>query len=113
MKRRIHLQTYTDEERHRAITRLRELIADAGGWIVDFQLFSNLALSVIIEITFADLKRLLETLEECNVQLSDQSRSTVVALSLESPVEEIRVLINLAFSQGDGELRQHLPAVPG
>lgn len=113
MTRRINLQAITGAERHQAIEALREAITDAGGWIVDFRLFSNLALSVIIEIGPAGLSRLIERLDRIEISLTEESRRSVPAPPPAPTDEEIRVLFNLTFRGGDGELRLPIPAIPG
>ncbi|MFZ4985740.1 MAG: hypothetical protein ACOYLF_09785 [Blastocatellia bacterium] len=117
MTERIYLQAYTRAERHLIIEELREAIAAAGGWIVDFQLFSNLALSITIEIDPAGPARLVESLERLDLQLSAESRATALTRSeapnKKSEGREILVLLNLTFRQGDGELRLPIPPIPG
>jgi hypothetical protein len=110
---RIYLQGTTDGVRHVVIEAVREAITDAGGWIVDFHLFTDLALSLIIELEPAWLGSLMARFEMIGIRLTDASQDTLKNLSLDSGRGELKILFNLTFQNGDGEQRLPVPAIPG
>ena len=113
MAERIHLQGVTSGSRHLIIEAAREAITDAGGWIVDFHIFSNLALSLIFELDPDRLDRLLDHFEQIDIRLSDESREAAQRLVTTGDQDDVRILFNLTFQQGDGDLRIPVPAIPG
>ncbi|MFM8395139.1 MAG: hypothetical protein ACKOB4_14560 [Acidobacteriota bacterium] len=113
MGERIHLQGVTSSSRHLIIEAAREAITDAGGWIVDFHLFSNLALSLIFELDPVRLIQLLDRFAALDIRLSDESLESAQRVAAAPPREDVRVLFNLTFQEGDGDLRIPVPAIPG
>ena len=113
MAERIHLQGVTKGARHLIIEAAREAITDAGGWIVDFHLFSNLALSLIFELERDRLSQLLERFAQTGINLTDESRDVARRLAAAGGAGDVRILFNLTFQEGDGDLRIPIPAIPG
>ena len=106
--KKLNWSVYSKEPRLSVVDKLKEAISSNGGSITHFHMFSDLALSLRIEI-------------ECN-QIANlhRSLSRVVSVSeLESGVvypdskQEWVLLLNVSFSDGKGELRKNIPAVPG
>ena len=85
MAERIHLQGVTKGARHLIIEAAREAITDAGGWIVDFHLFSNLALSLIFELDPVRLIQLLDRFAALDIRLSERASSRRNASPRRSP----------------------------
>lgn len=113
MPDRIHLQGVTGGVRHSVIDELREVIGNAGGWIVDFHLFSNLAISLIFELERSRLTSLIDQFERIDIRLSDASIEILSDPDRHAGEGDLRVLFNLAFQNGDGDLRTPIPAIPG
>lgn len=101
---RFFLTAYCPLERTAGISEL-ELIIGKYGFLTDFKIFSDISISMIIEMEegkvgdlYADLKNL--------TSLHD----------FESPgrsPRECLVFLNVTFTRGSGDLRIDVPDVPG
>jgi len=96
---------YTEQERTHFLHTIQPLIAPFGD-IVDFKLFSDLAITITIEI------------KECNINLlykamiAHLNMDPVTGLHLQSSKEQT-LFLNISFSKGRGDLQIEVPAVPG
>ena len=93
------------DERHLAINDIKSVISKYGD-IVDVHLFSDVALSMLIEVEESKINSLHEELS----QIMDlQGSGSLNALS----GKECIIYFSITFSKGTGNLRIDVPAVPG
>jgi hypothetical protein len=76
------------------------------GFIVDYKFFSDLSMSVIIEIEERKMEALYEELAKV-ISLSDFDKFNP------DSEKECTVLFNITFTRGTGDLQNEIPAVPG
>ncbi len=103
-----HLHVIAPGDRHEAIAVARDAIQQAGAWIEDAHLFSDLMACLDIELPAGVGPALADALVA--------SRLHVEASSLEAlrrlPAVEIVGTLELTFAHGEGKLRHEVPAVP-
>lgn len=105
-----HVQLVVHEGRHPAIEHAREAVLRERGDILDFKMFSNLSLAMIIELDGARLLALLESLVALGWHVEVEPGREVLA---RRATEQLEGTVQLTFPEGDGELELPLPAVPG
>jgi len=106
MRKKINWQGYTSEERNRTIEELKNVITNNDGGIINFNMFSDLALSLSIEIPENKVDGLHQALTNF-LKLSGQDYT-----DLNSP-SECLIFLNVSFGAGRGELKIKIPEVPG
>lgn len=98
----------TSADRIQVINNVKATISDAGGAIINFTKYSDLALSLSIEIEDGKLVTLHQALEPfMKIEKKDSFESSPESTS------EVMVLLNISFSLGSGGLRSEIPDVPG
>ena len=105
---KLNWQAFSNQERNKAIEELKRIIFKNDGYIINFNLFSDLALSLTIEI---EENKILELYKEL-VRVIKISESKPENIDNDSE-KEWWVLINLSFSKGKGNLKVEIPSVPG
>jgi hypothetical protein len=96
---------YSNQDRIHAISSIEQSIG-AYGYITDYKQFSDISISILIELEEQRIeglhKALLEkiSLDDCEIPLSSSSIERMVYL-------------NITFSQATGNIRVEVPAVPG
>lgn len=101
---RFFLTAYCSCDRTAGITEL-ERIVGKHGFLLDFKIFSDISISMIIEIEEGKVGDLYTALNEF-VSLQD----------FEAPGPSLReclVFLNVTFTRGAGNLRMEVPEVPG
>lgn len=93
------------EDRLSAIPQLEECINRLGA-IVDFKFFSDLSISLIVEIEERNIKPLHEQLQKL-LDISDHMEP------VSASEQECMLLLNITFSKGTGDMLVAVPAVPG
>ena len=96
---------YSDEDRHAAIHSIQSIVAKHGD-IVDAKFFSDISLTLKIEIEARMLRELYEG-------LSRYTRMDGVEPSKEEGKKERTLFLNITFGKGTGDLKIAVPAVPG
>ncbi len=91
--------------RNQAISDISAII-NHHGYLTHFQLFSDVSLSMIIEIEERNVDALYEGLTKY-LRIDD-----FVYINSNS-AKERTILFNITFTQGRGTLRIEVPAVPG
>lgn len=96
---------YCNADRIVAIGEIEKIVGGYG-YIIDFRQFSDISITIVIE------------LEECKVDLLYQALSKYMILNDFDPInsdsaDECTVFLNTSFSRGTGDLRIETPAVPG
>lgn len=108
MQKKLSWQAFSKNDRNKVIEDVKTTISDGDGCIINFNMFSDLALSLSIEI------------EENKIHILHKALSLFVNISelethdlnLES-TKEWMIFLNISFSRGKGELKQEIPEVPG
>lgn len=96
---------FSDSERHSIIDQVQNTVSKYG-YIVDFTLFSDISLSITIEIEELRIDKLYEDLKNIiGIQEFASLNST-------SAKERI-VYLHITFTKGTGNLKIEVPAVPG
>ena len=108
MTKKVNWKAISTGNRNAVIEYCKTAITEREGCILNFQLFSDLALSLVIEIEEKYLTDLYETLS----QVASISESPPDGLDLHSEAS-YWVLIHISFSRGKGELEIEVPEVPG
>ena len=100
-------QAFSNSDRNETIQRVKDAISSNDGYILNFQMFSDLALSLSIEIAPNKLDSLRTSL----------GNEMVLSESLDSrpkpSTKECMIHLNLSFGKGTGDLKVEVPAVPG
>lgn len=96
---------YSHDERHTAINTLKHIVSKYGD-IVDFNLFSDISISIKIEIEEFKIDELYKDL--CSFIGMDKFKS------LNSTAKKERTIyLNVTFSLASGNLKIEVPSVPG
>lgn len=96
---------YCNHSRTSAISEIEQIISSYG-FIVDFKLFSDISLSLNIEIEELNIDKLYIALKSY-MELNDFGELN------SSLIRERTVFLNITFTQGKGDLKIDIPAVPG
>lgn len=108
MLKKLNWQAYTNKDRNKSIEEIKKTIDDNEGCILNFTMFSDLAMSLSIEIQEKYILQLHKA-------LSDTLRITeldIATIRPNSPKEYI-LFLNVSFGAGSGNLKKVVPAVPG
>jgi hypothetical protein len=96
---------YCSKERIVAIREIEEIIS-AHGFITDFKLFSDIAISIQIESEELKIDKLYTALTDY-ISLNEFEK-----LNSDSS-DECLVSLNITFTKGTGDLKIEIPSVPG
>lgn len=96
---------FSDHERYFAIDTIQRVISKYGD-VVDVHLFSDVSLSMTIEIEEVKIDKLYEELTK------------IIGVQRPGPLESISkkertMYLNITFSKGSGDLKIEVPSVPG
>jgi len=104
----LNWELFSNGERNEVIEAIKKAIMLGGGFIVNSYLFSDLALTLSLEIEESHIKKLHKLLS----QLLDTTCATPIKIDTASKKEWL-IAMNISFAKGSGELKQEIPAVPG
>jgi hypothetical protein len=96
---------YCNEERQSAIPEIQKIVSKYGA-VVGFKLFSDISLTIVLEIEELKIDQLYDELKKkIGIDQSEclQSNSTL----------ERTVYLNISFAKGSGNLINETPPVPG
>jgi phage-related tail protein len=96
---------YSNDERHSSMSIIKNVVAKHGD-IVDFKLFSDISLTMTIEIEESKIDKLYNELKK-NIGIDKFE-----CLNSISKMERI-VYLNVTFVKGTGNLITEVPSVPG
>lgn len=96
---------FTSKERAAAILELERII-NQFGFIIDFQPFSDISLSIVIEVEESHIDQLHDALAKYLHMNTFDKMPTV-------STKERTIYLNVTFSNAKGNLRNEIPAVPG
>jgi hypothetical protein len=85
-----------------------ERIIDALGFITDFKQFSDLAISLVIDVEACKVNRLYLALSE-KFRLDPFDELKVG----EDDKTSTQIFFNISFTEGHGDLKTEVPSVPG
>ena len=108
MIKKLNWKAVSGRNRIEIIEKVKSAISSNDGYIINFNMFSDLALSLSIEIPanrIVDLHNSLATV----LTISEIDSNTKIQQSN----EEWLIYINLSFGAGKGDLVVEVPAVPG
>jgi hypothetical protein len=108
--RDFRVQAVAGERRDSAIARAQEEIQRHRGDVLDFKMFSNLSLNVIVEMSGAGVAALVEALEASGWSVEVEPDREALAVRA---ADRLEGTLQVTFPEGDGELRIPLPVVPG
>ncbi len=96
---------FSDDERHSAINKIQSVISKFGD-VVDVHLFSDISLSMTIEIEEFKIDKLYDELTKI---IGVQKPEYLNSISK----KERTVYINITFVKGTSNLKIEVPSVPG
>ena len=105
-----HVRVVVHEPRDTAIEHGKDAVHQSHGDILDVKMFSNLSLSMIIELSGRQLLSLLDSLQARGWGVEVEPGREAVAQRADDALEGT---LQLTFPEGDGELRIPTPWVPG
>ena len=108
MKNKLNWNIFSDQDRNKTINDLKVTISSSGGFIVNSNFFSDLALSLTVEIEEKDIARLYSKLNE-TMSIEEVSFENMSDTS----VKEWWIFLNITFVSGKGDLKIEVPEVPG
>ena len=106
--KKINWEAFSNKDRNEAIDELKSNISKSGGYIINFTLFSDLALSLTIEIEEKNILDLYKKIGE-TLKISEPEPENLDNNSN----KDWWVLMNISFSKGKGDLKVDIPAIPG
>lgn len=92
-------------ERHSTINKIQSVVSKYGD-IVDVHIFSDISLSMTIEIEEFKIDKLYDELTKI---IGLQSSEYLNSVS----TKERRIYLNITFTKGTGNLKTEIPSVPG
>jgi hypothetical protein len=109
---RLALSAIVRGERHAGLSAARDAIGATGGWVLDVELFGDMAACLRLEVPSGSAVALAEALAAGGVDLDAPSRAVLADLASHADIDAPGTL-SLTFAQGRGDLRLTKPAVPG
>ena len=108
MKSKLIWTAYSKISRIEAIEKIKNIISANDGYIMNFNMFSDLAFTFSIEIPEDRVIELHNALKSI-LKISDISSEDVFKKSK----KEWLIFMNISFTMGTGELKIETPKVPG
>ncbi len=108
MQKKLHWEIYSNENRVSSIEEIKSIIARNDGSIMNFNMFSDLALTLSVEIE----EKNIEKLHNAFTSRFNTSEFEVQNINNESR-KEWMIYMNISFSKGTGNLINEIPDVPG
>jgi hypothetical protein len=108
--RDFRIRVVVHEGRDQAIDHGKDAVLRNQGAILDFKMFSNLSLAMIIELSGSRLLSLLDSLVELGWNVDVEPDREAIARRATDLLEGT---LQMTFPEGDGELEIPVPAVPG
>lgn len=96
---------YSNDERHASISSIKNVVSKYGD-IVDFKFFSDISLTMVIEIEEFKIDTLYNELANTLRMDKFENLNSVSK-------KERKVYLNITFAKGTGNLTIEVPFVPG
>lgn len=110
----LRLDGFTKAERIQMTDRISEAINQAGAWITDFHLYSNILICINFQVPIANLSKLAATLQETGLHLSQESLEQLMpAHGSMLKEKELAGTLQITFVHNEPDLLREVPAVPG
>ena len=108
MRKKLNWAAYCSENRLIAIENIKDTINTNDGFIINFAMFSDLALNLSIEIEEHKIKALHDALNDLlNISELDDK-----VLNHNSKKEWL-IFLNVSFANGKGNYKIEIPEIPG
>jgi len=108
--RHFRVQAVSREPRVAAITRVEDAVQRHGGDVLDFKVFSDVSLSLLVELTGPGAAALVDALAALGWPAEvDPPRDALAAAG----AERLEGTVQVTFPEGAGALAHPQPAVPG
>ncbi|MCP4442672.1 MAG: hypothetical protein GY810_27515 [Aureispira sp.] len=108
MLKKLNWTATSNEERVIAIEKIKNVIDENDGIIVNFNMFSDLALALSIEIEENRIVPLYKDLNSIlNISEFDAEKTRATS------TREWLIFMNISFSKGTGNFKTEIPDVPG
>ena len=110
----LRLDGFTKAERIQMTAHVSEAINQAGAWITDFHLYSNILTCINFEVPSANLDKLAVSLQETGLHLSQESLDQLMGAN-DSTLKEKELVgtLQITFVHNEPDLLREVPAVPG
>lgn len=110
----LRLDGFTKADRIQMTARVSEAIDQAGAWITDFHLYSNILICINFQIPSTDLDKLAATLQATGLHLSQESLEQLISTDDATLIEkELVGTLQITFIHNEPDLLREIPAVPG
>ena len=113
----LHLSLMTRRDRHRATDDAANAVAAAGGWVDDYQQFSNKMTTLRVTVPAKGLHALRDHLSDRGLALADTAILDLDHLANDPAMmegdREVSATLQMTFIHGEPDLRVDIPAVPG
>jgi hypothetical protein len=103
--KRFYWKGICSEDRLKGISLIRDQI-NKYGFIIDYRFFSDISISMIIDIEERNIKSLYEDLIKL-IKISDHHELTSDSKT------ECEILFSITFTEGTGNMTFEVPSVPG
>ncbi|MBV1888402.1 MAG: hypothetical protein KUG51_03855 [Urechidicola sp.] len=108
MQKKLNWEVFSNKDRNTVIESVKSVIFSSDGCLVNFTMFSDLAIALSVEIEENKIITLYNAISNI-VEISNFEKKEI---NINSKKEWL-IFINVSFSKGKGELKIELPAVPG
>jgi len=108
VKNKLIWTAYSGKPRFEIIEKIKDIISKNDGYIMNFNMFSDLAITFSIEVPEDKIIELHNALNSI-LKISDIESEYVFNKSK----REWLIFMNISFSKGTGELKIEMPEVPG
>ena len=108
MLKKLNWEAIATDERNKVIEAVKDTIATNDGYIMNFNMYSDLGLSLSIEIEESNINELHKALSTI-LKMSDFKEDQIKLKSK----KECLLLLYVSFIQGKGALKNVIPKVPG
>ena len=105
-----HVHAVAGEPRLSAIPRAEQEVQRHGGDILDFKMFSDLSLNLLVELNGAGVGALIESLTAQGWHVEVEPTPDVLAARA---ANRLQGTFEVTFPEGHGDLVIRAPAVPG
>ncbi len=108
MLKKLNWEIYSNKDRNTVIDAIKAKLLTSETCIINSSMFSDLALSLSVEIEQNKVTALYEALSSI-VTISDLDLNNINTNSS----KDCLIFINVSFTSGTGDLRIEMPDVPG
>ncbi len=108
MQKKLFWEAVSNEERNHVINQIKDIISTNNAYIINFTMFSDLALGLSIGVEENNIYELHRSLCEI-LTVSD----LIFENRHKNGEEEWLISMNVSFGKGEGALKVVVPEVPG